>query len=947
MIPNTLAKRAKVCRRPSMMICERRTLTIPSVHLASQQDHITEVQNKWNTLKLNDDIWAKLIYFEKNRRLAKAYVSAPVLTVDGSTNGLDGFRIGLSGIDNTYRQLESISCLRSIGLGIKLKIDGQGNILVRRQTNQAAPAAAQNCSIWVKDWPQSSNDGSTRMRQLNQSDGSYKLFDMRKFRLQMEKRNLLRHYESNDFGADDEEDIDWRQCVSVISFVCEKSNNIKTSAGQQPTRPSANILEDPCWLMIINIIAIDMLKSSICDKRLGAQQQRRVQRSGLIKNHSLLACTDNGLLGQAAKPAPLRTSSSAAILYSESNASGQRASSVANTLEHQRERLKKSRTQAQLNQQSRLPLMKRSNQLLGSMANSRRFQSSQQLAPSQFNNTIYTTFNSRNRKLASQMDNLSTSDYNSASRSSSSGGGGQIYWRKPHQFDSLINTDRIQASQNKLYKQQQNFPLMSRRTLIDENYPVGGNGNSDKCLSLSNFDLSQRRIFNLKSIKMNYDYVTENEDDEQEAQATASSRRTIESFRGQEDAYCCDLRDQVELPKLSINHHECSAMQSNDQADDKASKQQQQQKVVIPKSSLASSSSNASSSSSSGCGVDSNDYFLSHQSSSSMSSSSTNAHHESQHDSSNHSQPTSSSGIIATSFHSSLGSGSDEYELEEPASSGSLLNSKTADNLSAQPTSNKCPSSTTIKVIQNKNQAKSQSLMKLKRGLSIKKLEVAVDYHGHRGAAVQMNDDEPTECDCPSIILENSMPPFGGENDCDCCCDCFREPTMNPTKAVPDASRVEEEDEIYSRLPHPKSYSAAKCDAERLSPSPNKQDKKPSSRKAFIRRSGSTVQLSSTLDNRSGGGNFSYLRRYRDEQVSTRPMHQDESHEMDPNKRKSSWLDRSKYGRMIPKFMLFSSSSSSQTNYKNTQQIIGGRSKSNTLDRNGKFRMTRSTMELS
>lgn len=94
-----------------------------------------EVQNKWSTLELNYDIWAKLIYFEQNRRLAKAYVSAPVLTIDGSANGLDGFRIGLSGIDNKYRSLSSTRCLKSIGQGVKLKIDNQGNILIRKVAN--------------------------------------------------------------------------------------------------------------------------------------------------------------------------------------------------------------------------------------------------------------------------------------------------------------------------------------------------------------------------------------------------------------------------------------------------------------------------------------------------------------------------------------------------------------------------------------------------------------------------------------------------------------------------------------------------------------------------------------------------------------------------------------------------------------------------------------------
>jgi hypothetical protein len=33
-------------------------------------------------------------YSERNRRVAKAYARAPVLTVNGSDDGFDGFRIG-------------------------------------------------------------------------------------------------------------------------------------------------------------------------------------------------------------------------------------------------------------------------------------------------------------------------------------------------------------------------------------------------------------------------------------------------------------------------------------------------------------------------------------------------------------------------------------------------------------------------------------------------------------------------------------------------------------------------------------------------------------------------------------------------------------------------------------------------------------------------------------
>lgn len=54
------------------------------------QDHIQEVLDKWT--QIDDEIWAKVIVLERNRRVAKAYARAPILTVNGSDEGFDGYR---------------------------------------------------------------------------------------------------------------------------------------------------------------------------------------------------------------------------------------------------------------------------------------------------------------------------------------------------------------------------------------------------------------------------------------------------------------------------------------------------------------------------------------------------------------------------------------------------------------------------------------------------------------------------------------------------------------------------------------------------------------------------------------------------------------------------------------------------------------------------------------
>ena len=61
-----------------------------TIDMLSFQDHLAEVLSKWDSI--DDEIWAKVIVLERNRRIAKAYARAPVLSVNGSEEGFDGFR---------------------------------------------------------------------------------------------------------------------------------------------------------------------------------------------------------------------------------------------------------------------------------------------------------------------------------------------------------------------------------------------------------------------------------------------------------------------------------------------------------------------------------------------------------------------------------------------------------------------------------------------------------------------------------------------------------------------------------------------------------------------------------------------------------------------------------------------------------------------------------------
>merc|ERR1711879_494426 len=140
------------------------------------KDHIQEVLDKWESI--DDEIWAKVIVLERNRRVAKAYARAPVLTINGNNDGFDGFRIGMNGFDNPMRDQKTEDIKALIGQGCKVKMDGTGNILVKRLARSP---------VYVKNTVYEENAVSNDILKLPNSgllepiDKPFKLFDMKKF----------------------------------------------------------------------------------------------------------------------------------------------------------------------------------------------------------------------------------------------------------------------------------------------------------------------------------------------------------------------------------------------------------------------------------------------------------------------------------------------------------------------------------------------------------------------------------------------------------------------------------------------------------------------------------------------------------------------------------------------------------------------------------------------
>merc|ERR550532_2747167 len=111
-------------------------------------------------------------------------------------------------------------------------MDDSGNILIKR-------IAKANVLVKI---PDSENAVSNEIVKLPHGslelDKPVKLFDMKKFQ-QNVARELKRAYP-------DRRKLEC-QCISAVAFVKNESD----------------ILEQPCWVMLINIVAMDMLKSKI------------------------------------------------------------------------------------------------------------------------------------------------------------------------------------------------------------------------------------------------------------------------------------------------------------------------------------------------------------------------------------------------------------------------------------------------------------------------------------------------------------------------------------------------------------------------------------------------------------------------------------------------------------------------------------------------------------
>ena len=206
------------------------------------EDHLEEVEMKWD--HYDDEVWAKVIVFERHRRVAKFLFRKPTVVVDNNHDGYseDGI-IGLRGFDNERRDRETEAALKKVGKGFKVAMDNGGNMIVNKLTNKSIiySAIPNEDSILLEDGKSS------------------KIFDMKKFQVHMKKEKK-------------KEMPDWkglrREVLTTLSL------------GEYRDDP----LEQPLWLMIINIVAFDLLRSKI---RAYNESQRSAMSSKTSSTNSI------------------------------------------------------------------------------------------------------------------------------------------------------------------------------------------------------------------------------------------------------------------------------------------------------------------------------------------------------------------------------------------------------------------------------------------------------------------------------------------------------------------------------------------------------------------------------------------------------------------------------------------------------------------------------------
>ncbi|CAG9533798.1 unnamed protein product [Cercopithifilaria johnstoni] len=210
-----------------------------------EKEHVIEILEKLEKGHLDDDLWGKIILMEKCRRLVKIYLRKATLIIDGSNDEYDGITLGFNHFENFDHDKDSNDIRDKIGDGVIIKIDENGNI--KAMARGLAPVIVQGWNdptskcipkqlIAQKGRLKTIKD---RLKGITDQQRVEKIFDMRLFNWSIEQE--LKQSKPNTLK------LLLKSCIR-ISLV----KDVGMSA-----------LKTPCWFMIVNLVALDVLRSKL------------------------------------------------------------------------------------------------------------------------------------------------------------------------------------------------------------------------------------------------------------------------------------------------------------------------------------------------------------------------------------------------------------------------------------------------------------------------------------------------------------------------------------------------------------------------------------------------------------------------------------------------------------------------------------------------------------
>ena len=174
---------------------------------------------------------------ERNHRIAKAYARSPIISINNGIHGFDGDTIGWSGFENPFADSQVVVTRDLLGNGIKLEVDEDGNIYGHLKEPR---------NVFLKETRRNKEEErfSCQSDELILRKGRLKfgvferIFDMKKFL----------KYLNNELSKDRPEICHLEDlCFSVITF----------------GKPETELLDSPVWIMVINVIALEMLHTNL------------------------------------------------------------------------------------------------------------------------------------------------------------------------------------------------------------------------------------------------------------------------------------------------------------------------------------------------------------------------------------------------------------------------------------------------------------------------------------------------------------------------------------------------------------------------------------------------------------------------------------------------------------------------------------------------------------